>query len=369
MGFQLEQSTRYPGYTCPLCGSALSRERYERALRIKESEQRLRDAEQKATEKEIAKVKAQLLRAHGELKKSERDKVLAVKRARVEGLQDAERKTKAAMSNFSRKITEQQRTIAELKRAAKAAQLGVRPQEFGLMQQPILLQALQAAFRGTEDIFREAVRGKSEPDVFQSVRAAEKEIGRIVYELKNKSQLTAEDVRQTAYYQKRLNADAAILVTTADRSSFSGFDCRSGVIIVRPGGAVAVAQLCRNFLIEMAQLKIPDAGKKRVQRLLYQYVSGPECKKRLAQIEAATGELFQLLAKEIEFLKKHWSQQWNTLFVLSNNWGNLKENLCHIVSNETPVPFIANTPAKLRLLDLQGSQDRNGRRGGERTSP
>jgi hypothetical protein len=81
-----------------------------------------------------------------------------------------------------------------------------------------------------------------------------REVAKMVYELKNKSCLTRQDIQQTVRYQRLLDADAAILVTTGNASSFPGFERRSGVLVVRPAGAIAIAKVCCNFLVERARL-------------------------------------------------------------------------------------------------------------------
>jgi hypothetical protein len=43
-----------------------------------------------------------------------------------------------------------------------------------------------------------------------------REVAKMVYELKNKSCLTRQDIQQTVRYQRLFDADAAILVTTSN---------------------------------------------------------------------------------------------------------------------------------------------------------
>jgi len=43
-----------------------------------------------------------------------------------------------------------------------------------------------------------------------------REVAKMVYELKNKSCLTRQDIQQTVRYQRLLDADAAISVTTGN---------------------------------------------------------------------------------------------------------------------------------------------------------
>ena len=205
-------------------------------------------------------------------------------------------------------------------------------------------------------MFHEAVRGARAPDILQIVVVDGRQIAKMIFELKNTSSFSQRHVRQTIRYQKQLDAEAAILVTTGNAQSFSGFDRRSGVFVVRPAGAVAIAQLCRSFIVERAGLVNGRVEKKRIQKVLYDYVASSECRKRFERIESAINDLIQLLSKEIEFSKKNWSERWGALFALSSNCANLGENLTRILSNEELTPFAPEEPP---LLNLQGDSDRN----------
>ena len=267
-------------YKCPVCGSQLTKHRYEHALGIVDEQKKALEAE-----------RAQIARERGLL-------AGRVKAARDDGMKAAKDQTRRVLEGKDKQIERLHRTVQQL-------QKGVTPQTEGLEFEDALVRRLKREFPGDE------VEHKGrEGDILHAVCDSGERCGLIVYELKRTKAIQTDHVQQAALAQKQRGADAAVLVTTGTRKGFAGFTTLDGVSVVAPQGVIALVSLIRKHLIEIHHSNLSREQKQLLAKRLIEFLSGAHFKNHLEGVVGAASELQRLMKLEMKDHKRIWEQRW-----------------------------------------------------------
>ena len=85
-----------------------------------------------------------------------------------------------------------------------------------------------------------------------------------MYECKRVSQWQTAHVEQAATAKIQRKADYAILVTNSAKKGAGGFFVEKDVVVVHPGGVLAIAKILRDQLLKIAQLQLTHAQREEV---------------------------------------------------------------------------------------------------------
>lgn len=198
--------------------------------------------------------------------------------------------TRKQMSTLQLQNDKQQGRIKNLEIQLKKQ---TTPQLEGLLYEDKLMGALQKEF--PEDKFTHTGKGG---DILQHIMLDKFEKGVIVYECKKVGHWQRTHAEQAANAKLQRKADFAILVTNATKRGTTGFFIEKGVIVINPGGVLAIAGILREQIIRIAQLKLTHAQKEEAIEKTMQYLQGAEFKNALDLVIRKTIEMYEDLKKE-----------------------------------------------------------------------
>lgn len=266
-------------YRCPVCGKSLTKQEYEKALKIQE-----------AKEKHLQHLQAELKKAQTELAK----KVEAVRKA---AQQKEKRRAERLMAGWKTKVRKLEERIRQLEK-------GSTPQTEGLEFEDKLTARLRKEF--PEDQIQHKGKGG---DVLHIVLFAKKEAGTIIYECKRTPRIPVQHVRQAYLAKQSRHADFAVLVTTGTKRGFSGVVEANGVLIVSPLAAIPLASLLRAHLIEMLRGKVTKEKRAIIAQQLMKHITSPQFKNPIEKIVHLSTELQDMIKTEAKDHFRIWKKR------------------------------------------------------------
>ena len=213
--------------------------------------------------------------------------------------------TRKQMSTLQAQGFKQQEKIKNLETQLKNQ---TTPQIEGLLYEDQLLQALKKDFY--DDKFTHTGKGG---DILQEVIFQKKSRGLIIYECKKVSHWNSAHLEQAYSAKIQRKADYAILVTNASKKGTAGFFIEKGVIVINPGGVLAIASILRDQIIRMTELKLTKAQKEEAVEKTLQYLQGAEFKNSLELVIRKTHEMYDDLEKECLDHAKIWRKRYEAL--------------------------------------------------------
>lgn len=224
---------------------------------------------------------------------------------RLERIQRTLASTRNQMSTLKNHNLKQQQQIKALETQLKNQ---TTPQLEGLLYEPELMKALQREF--PTDTFNHTGKGG---DILHQVISNGAPVGLIVYECKKVRNWEGAHLEQAARAKSQRVAAFAILVTNATKRGTGGFFIESGVIVINPGGVLALAGILRDQLIKMAQLKLTQAEKDEAIKRTLDYLQGAEFKNSLEVVIRKTKEMYEDLKKECQDHLRGWKRRYDSL--------------------------------------------------------
>ncbi len=291
---------------CPLCRSPLTQTRYyeiiglweERARLEKSLKDKLKDLreERKKFIEEKKSIKAQM----------KKEKKKAVKEAEEKG----KKKEKARADRLAKSLQglierdqEQRKQIRELRDQLKK---GTTPQVEGLNLEEELARSLRKEF-AQDKIERHGKTG----DVLQRVNFRNKQIGIILYECKKTAKFNKSFIEQTRRAMVARRATYGVLVTTASKKETAGFWVEKEIIIVHPYGALYIAKVLRNWIIEIHSLKISEKEVQNRANELMKFIKSDDFKSIVRDSIHRTRSLNEMLVKEMKTHKRVWGERFS----------------------------------------------------------
>ena len=195
------------------------------------------------------------------------------------------------------------RKVKELQEQLKK---GTTPQVEGLNYERELVKDLKSNF--PHDKIEH--HGKS-GDILQLVSHKGKQIGSILFECKLTSHFSRSYVVQTKKAVAERNATYGVLVTLSSKKGTAGFWVDSDVLVVHPFGAVHVAGVLRQNLLDVHSTRKSAREANRRATAIMEYIQSDEFKNLVGDTIFRTVELYELLKKEFKSHKKTWRRRFD----------------------------------------------------------
>ncbi|TBR17230.1 DUF2130 domain-containing protein [bacterium] len=219
--------------------------------------------------------------------------------------------TKKQMSTLQQQNLKQQDRIKNLE---TQLQNQTTPQLEGLLFEDKLIEALKKDF--PQDQFVHTGKGG---DILHHVFLQKNEVGLIVYECKRVGHWNSAHAEQAYTAKIQRKADYAVLVTNATKKGTGGFFIEKGVIVVNPGGILALAAMLREQILSIAQLKLTKSQREEAIEKTMEYLQGAEFKNSLELIIRKTVDMYEDLKKECHDHVKGWKKRHESLKIVYTN--------------------------------------------------
>ncbi len=315
-------------YNCPLCDSLLTENKYFEIVGVWDAKAKAeKEIRQKLQEAERQK-KAIIAQQKATLNKLEKEKRLAIKN----GIEKGKQKEKSRADRLSKLVNKQsedlQNATQKIKELEKHLKEGTTPQTAGHDFEKDLVKQLEKAFPSD----RIEHHGKS-GDILQRIIYKSKEIeGSILYECKKTTKFNNDYIHQTKRAVSARSATYGVLVTFATRKDSQGIFIDNDIIVVHPYGAVHIAQVLRNALIEMQSLKLkPKELEQRAQNLI-NFMKSNDFKNSVENTIYRSQELAKILIQEHKDHIKNWEKRFHHYNGIHNNTSGLQIVVKNILS-------------------------------------
>lgn len=294
-------------YRCPVCKKPLTKKEYERALHIHEAQAK----HVKEREKQLAE----------DRRKFNADKVKIKKEAREAERKRSERTKKGLLSQ-----------VQQLREKVRALKRGKTQQEFGPEFEAKLLKQLRGEFP-SDDIQR--TKGGRGGDILHLVKEGKGDAA-IIYECKWTPRIQRNHIQQAAQAKMTRRAQFAVLVTSGTRRGFNGLDEELNVIIVGPGGVLALAGLLRQHLVEMIRAGIEKKRRTKIANQLLRFIKSPEFKNPIEEVVRTADELKSGISDEMEWHRSNWEKRWKSYSRIQWDGRAIQENVRRVFHGEVP---------------------------------
>jgi len=361
--------------TCPWCGQPIPREKFtEITARIRANERaRTRDLErrlraeqeailakvQAAAELEIHKAK-KLFEAHAaearrkadaavkaahEKLRAETDQRLAEQRAHDNGvLKSRLREQREALKKATIEAINAEKAQAFAERQKLETRLGQLQRqiaqksagELGEGAEVNLYDQLREEFPG--DTIVSVKKGQLGADIVHTVIENGRACGQIVYDSKNRSAWRNSYVSHLSDDKIAAKADHAVLVTRVFPAGQAQLCIQDGVIIANPARAVALAQLIRKHIVQLATLRLTDEVRAENTAQLYDFITSDRCRVLLDQIGTVSDKLLDLDVKEHRAHTATWKHRGQLIREVQQARGTLITEIDLIVTTPSASP-------------------------------
>jgi hypothetical protein len=261
---------------------------------------------------EAQKAQAELIRKERALDDEKRELDLTVERrvqSQVAAIQekaklDAEEPLKLRVLEKEEQIASMQRQIEELKRKAEQGSQQLQ----GEVQEIELEAMLRAKF--PRDVIEPVPKGEFGGDILQAVIGPQNQpCGTILWESKRTKHWSDGWLAKLREDQRRAKADVALIVSNNLPRGVHGFDHVDGVWVTESRCAFPVALALRQMLLEVANARQVREGQQTKMELVYQYLTGPHFRQRVAAIVEKFEEMRSDLEKERTAMTRIWAKR------------------------------------------------------------
>lgn len=268
--------------------------------------------QQNAKLAEAQKAQADLLRKQRELDDAKREVELTVEKRVQDGLaaireqakKEAEEGLKLKVLEKEQTIVSMQKQIEELKRRAEQGS-----QQLQGEVQELELEALLAA-KFMQDTIEAVPKGEHGGDVLQHVAGPSGQpCGTILWESKRTKNWNDAWLTKLREDQRAARAEIAVIVSQSLPKGLETFGLLENVWITHPKAVFPVAVTLRHMLIEVSSARQATEGKQTKTEMIYQYLTGPRFRHRVAAIVEAFSSMQEDLDKEKKAIIKQWAKR------------------------------------------------------------
>jgi hypothetical protein len=261
---------------------------------------------------ETQKAQAGLLRRQRELEDAAREMDLTIETRVQESLrvtrEAAERETEERLGLRVREkeetIASMQKQIEELRRKAEQGSQQMQGEVLELQ----LEESLKEAF--IHDSIQPVPKGVHGGDVIQKVQTPEgKDCGSIIWESKRTKAWSDGWLSKLRGDQRSAKADIAVILSQALPKGVETFDFIDGVWVISPNLAVPIATMLRQTLMMASSAKMVREGMKTKAELVYEYLTGAQFRQRVEAIVEGFTTMQSDLDKERKAITKQWSKR------------------------------------------------------------
>lgn len=329
---------------CPVCAQPLDDPRA--AARVHHNLEKLRAADRKAHERQLAAVTARAEReAKQAAQKARRD---AEAQARVRIDQERRRvRAEAEAAAAKARTDEQRRTAREIDTMKRQIDDYRRrlekmtAEERGEIAESEILEVLRAAF--PFDKIDRLGKGRGSADIRHEVIERGKRCGVIVYECKNVRQWSNAHVVQARKSKNFHRASHVVLVSNVFPKQTKYLCFVRDVPVVHPTIVTSVVRCLRQALVVLAASTGSAQDRERRADKLLHYVKGEDFTRHMVAIGDAAVDLRTLQVKERQAHHRVWEQQTTAFEALEAAHQKLQTRLDAIVSgtNVAALPELA----------------------------
>jgi hypothetical protein len=328
---------------CPLCGSILTPAKYLEIVGVWR--------ERKSLESSLRNELRRLQKDRAELREENKKMRRAMKQQIKEAAAKATVKEKKRAERLSKMIQGKSQQIqfltGKVKELQEQLKRGTTPQVEGLNFEKQLVRDLKANF--PQDVVEP--HGKA-GDILLRVVHRGKQLGTILFECKLTSHFSSAYVIQTKNAVAKRNATYGILVTLASKKGTAGFWVHKDVIVVHPFGAVHVAGVLRQSLLDIHSTRISTQEADRRAAAMMEYIKSDDFKNLVGDTIYRTLELYELLKKELKTHKKTWTNRFDHYKHIYYNSNVVKVQTASILHGATGKRELRAAPKVLPLPAL-----------------
>jgi hypothetical protein len=333
---------------CPLCGSVLSPEKYLAIVGVWQERQRL----ESSLKSEMQAIREERARLRQDRKTMQREKKLAVRDAAAKATEKERKRADRLSAMIQGKSQQIQFLTRKVKELQEQLKNGTTPQVEGLNFERELVNDLKKNFPHDQVEHH----GKS-GDILELVSHKGKQIGSIVFECKLTGDFKGAYVVQTKKAIAERNATYGILVTLASKKGTAGFWVDNDVIVVHPFGAVHVAGVLRQSILDIHSTRISTQEADRRAAALMEYIKSDDFKNLVGDTIFRTVELYGLLKKELRTHRKIWKRRFDHYRQIHANSSGIKAWTAGILQGSTARHELK---PEEKLLPLPSLADKDG---------
>jgi len=326
------------GDLCPLCEQPIAQD-LARRIELRQQEQQRASLAQARAEAE-AMVEQQIAAALAEANKAAemamlsrladfQEKLVEAEQAQLGAQQELAALKAAQDTAVELRVEERAATLKEERDAAVLAERtksfeetqalrqkledltrkleGKSAHELGEGSEIDLFEQLRDAFQG--DHIQRVPKGVSGADVIHEVVHNGRVCGKIIYDAKNRdswqngfaTKLKADKLAQAA--------DHAVLSSNKFPKDKSQIHTQDGVIVANPARVLVIAEILREQIVRMHELRASEEAREEKTVALYAFVTSDHFKQLLEQVEAQAGKILELDSKEQEAHRRVWDQR------------------------------------------------------------
>ncbi|MFN0116282.1 MAG: DUF2130 domain-containing protein [Paracoccaceae bacterium] len=264
----------------------------------------------KLTEAQAAQ--AETLRMRRELEDGKRELELTVLKRLAGEVAAVRDKARAEADEAIRlKLAEKDKTIADMKAQAEAAQ---RKAEQGSQQ--LQGEVLELSFEATlaarfpHDRIEPVAKGARGADVIHHVVTPQgADCGAILWELKRAQNWAPAWLPKLRDDQRAAGTTIAVLLSDALPPGCTSFDLVEGVWIAHTRYALPLAGMLRQGLIDLQSLRIAQEGQATKTEMVYAYLTGPRFRQRIEAVIERFSEMQDDLNRERKAMQRLWSRR------------------------------------------------------------
>ena len=313
--------------SCPLCGSALTREKYLEIVGVWDERKRLEGS----LKQELRRLQDDRSRLRNENKKIRREMKRVAKDAALKATEKERRRADRLSLLIQGKTQQIQFLTRKVKELQGQLKRGTTPQVEGLNFERELVSDLKRGFPHD----RVEHHGKS-GDILFCVSHKGKQVGSILFECKLTSGFSGTYVVQTKKAVAERNATYGILVTLASKKGTAGFWVDNDVIVVHPFGAVHVAGVLRQSILDICSTRISTKEADLRAAALMNYIKSDDFKNLVGDTIFRTLELYGLLKKELRSHRKTWKRRFDHYRQIYDNSTGIKAHTTGILNGGSP---------------------------------
>jgi hypothetical protein len=256
--------------------------------KIADKDKAVADAQARTAEAEVKLEKAKddaINEMNQQREALEKDKIAAVNAERAKNLE--------TRMNLEEQLQDMQRRLQK-----KPAD------EHGEGAELELFELLKAAF--PDDRIRRVEKGAMGADIVHDVVENGKVCGKIVYDRKNRSSWKTEYATKLRDDQIAEKADHAILSTNKFPEGEKQLCMREHVILACPARVPLLAELLREHIIQMHELRVSTAARDEKTADLYAFINSERCRQLLDSIETLVKKIEEIDVAEQKAHRRVW---------------------------------------------------------------
>jgi len=199
-----------------------------------------------------------------------------------------------------------------------------------------LFEALKATFAG-DDIQR-VKKGEEGADIIHKVVYKDRPCGCIVYDSKNRAAWRNDYVSKLRRDQLAAKADHAILSSRVFPAGARQLHIQDGVIISNPARVIALVEMIRSHVVQMATLRTTNQAREQKMAQLYEFITSDRCAQLLDQIDTLADTMLELEVSETKAHQATWKRRGELIRSIQQTQGDLSGEIDQIIATPaTPI--------------------------------